>query len=223
MIQNIIAGANLEISSLERQAEKIYFKDPAYDNLMMDAALIKNTIKDIEIVQAIPGVIEKLDRNEKMQKLFVEFQKNSTAFYLFLEKIKDAAAETVLWAKKMSWIGDWDFNYNGKHTIFSVSLRETPEGSQFEKTEMDLFTGRGINPINFKIDVKTSQSKFNSGIACSFDNNWNDFKFLLCTDKGADEFISKVFQYERSKFAGVKLELPFYGEQTTEFFGKDYI
>ncbi len=222
-IHQIIFKLNTALVDIEQQLRDVNFKTPEYDNLMMNSYDLKEKLNEIRQCMNINAVIEKLNRNEQIQKYAELIEEEHADVFQILTEIKTAAAPTILWAKKMSWVGEWDFNWNGFQTTFAISLGKSPAENAPPETDMNFFTGEGINALNYKIEVKFSELGLIGGYPPDFGNGWNNFNFLLDKDNHTEAFEATVFEWDRSKFGGLKSEKPFYGMRTTEFFGKNYI
>lgn len=222
-IYQIISKIDAGILELERQSRYVNFKTPEYDNLMMGSYDLKEKLDGIRQCMNINAVIEKLNRNEQIQKSAELIEKENADVFQILTEVQTAAAPTILWAKKMSWVGEWDFNWNGFQSTLAISLGKSPAENAPPESDMNFFTGEGINALNYKIEVKFSELGFIGGYPPDFGKAWNNFNFLLDKDDHTEGFEATVFEWDRSKFGGLKSEKPFYAIRTTEFFGKNYI
>ncbi len=223
-ILEIIEIAKNLLSTTEIKAKAFDYKSTEHDNIIFQAEEIKNFIIEAESCLRVPGVKEKLDYRDDIPFYHNLFSyKTDEAAYETFKYIEKAVRNTFLWAKKLSWIGDWDLNFNGRHSIMSVVFVSDPEIPEYNVPNHYFHRGENITRKHFKIELKSSAANLTKPSRVDFSDDWEKIEFPLNENDDFLTFKATVFKWDRSKFSGMVYDRPFYAERTTDYFGSDYI
>jgi hypothetical protein len=222
-IQKIIQFAKKFVEGLEAEAEQFHWKSYEHDGFEIEIDEVKKNILEIESCLHIPGVESKLDAREDV-RIYYDLLENPTYSQSeVLNNFFKAAGSTLLWAKKMSWFGDWDLNFDGQHTLLSITFKSDEDLNKFENRRDYLHTGVKLSRNNYHLEIKSSESNLFGGFVGNFSDDFEKLEFFASQDKITLSFDSTAFKWDKSKFSGFVYQRPFYAERITEFFGKDHI
>ena len=224
-IREIIEIGKRVMQNSEAQAREFDFKSYEHDCLMAQAYEIRTIVLKIESILHVPGAESKLDFREDTRHYF-ELLRNTTddeESFRVLKLIDNAFAKTILWAKKLSWLGDWDLNFDGRRTLLTIEFVPAADVKEFDVPRFYFNTGAKIEAINYKLEIKSSEGDLSEPLWISFSENWDEIEFSLHENKDLLVFRARAFTWDRSKFSGIVRERPFYAERKSEYFGNRHI
>ena len=224
-IKEILEFGKDVAGNLDEKAREFDFKSYEHDCFMSESARIERIILDIESCLHVPGVFKKLDYREDIKYYWDLLEQNAEtdARCETLKHIEKAVKNTLLWAKKLSWLGDWDLNYDGRHTIMSVSFVPEAGIAEYEVPRHYFHTGEKITNRNYKLEIRSTESDFREPLRIDFTDDWDGIEFNLQRNNSCMTLRGTAFTWDKAKFAGFISERPFYAERETEFFGNKHI
>lgn len=224
-IKEIIEIGRRVIQNRETQARDFDFKSYEHDCLMAEAGEIRRILLKIESILHVPGAESKLDYREDTAHYFDLLKRSADddESYNILKLIDKDFAKTILWAKKLSWLGDWDLNFDGRRTILSIEFVPAPGINNYEVPAHYFHKGENIEAVNYRLEIKSSEANLSEPLWISFSENWDEIEFSLHEDENLLVFRAQAFTWDRSKFAGSVHQRPFYAERKSEYFGKNHI
>lgn len=225
-LKEIIEIGNRLKGNREARARDFDYKSPEHDYLMAEAYEIGAIILKLESCLHVPGVEIKLDYREdtafyleELQTAKVDDDKMFEIFKYFGKSIDN----TILWAKKLSWLGDWDLNFDGRRTLLTIEFRPAPEIEKYNVPNYYFHRGENIETANYQLKIKSSEANLSDPHWIRFPENWDEIEFGVQENENVLKFRAKAFTWDKSKFSGIVHQRPFYAERLTEYFGKDYI
>lgn len=224
VIREILKLATDLLEETRSLMQSLDYKSVEYEKLMFRAEEINKIITEIGSCLHIPGFENKLDYREDIS-FYLDSLRHPLREkkYEVLGYVKKYTANTVLWAKKLSWFGDWNFNLDGQHTLMSIVFSNDVEINDHEIPHYFFHNSGKLTNKNYKLEIKSTESTLKSLSWIDFSKDWENIEFHLEENKEIIAVKGKVFKWEKAKFAGMIFNRPFYAERTTEFFGKDYI
>jgi len=225
-IREIIEIGKRVMQNRETRSREFDFKSYEHDCLMSEAGEIGRIILKIESTLHVPGVESKFDHREDIAyylDLMRQHEADTDKSYEILKVIEKNVENTLLWAKKLSWLGDWDLNFDGRRTLLTIGFVPAPEISEYKVPGFYFHKGENIEGKNYKVEIKASEADLSAPLWVSFTENWDEIEFSLHENESLLVFRAKAFTWDKSKFAGSVHQRPFYAERMTEYFGKDYI
>jgi hypothetical protein len=225
-LREIIEIGNHLMRNREAQAQNFDYKSFEHDCLMADVYDIGAIILKIESCLHVFGFESKIDYREDTAFYLRELETwsgNDDKIYEIFRYFGKSVDNVVLWAKKLSWLGDWDLNFDGRRTHLTIEFVPAPEITQYNVPRHYFHKGENIEAANYKLKIKSSEANLSDPVWLSFSENWEEIEFSLHEYKESLLFRGKAFTWDKSKFAGSVYQRPFYAARTTEYFGKNYI
>lgn len=224
VIREILKLATDLLEETRTLMETLNYKTYEYETLMFRAEEINKIITEIESCLHIPGFEDKLDYREDIP-FYLDSLRHPLREkkYEVLGYVEKYTANTVLWAKKLSWFGDWDFNLDGQHTLMSVVFENDAAVKDYEIPHYFFHNAGKLTNKNYKLEIKSPESKLKSLRWINFSKDWETIEFQLEENKEVFSIKGKVFKWDKAKFGGMTFDRPFYAERTTKFFGEDHI
>jgi hypothetical protein len=225
-LKEIIEIGKLLKQNLEARAQEFDYKSYEHDCLMTDVYEIGAIILKVESCLHVFGVENKIDYREDTAFYLSELQTfsgNDDKLYEIFKYFGKSVDNVILWAKKLSWLGDWDLNFDGRHTLLTIEFAPARELKEYDVPRHYFHKGENIEAANYKLKIKSSEANLSRPVWMSFSENWDKIEFSLHEDVDSFVFRGKAFTWDKSKFAGSVYQRPFYAERVTKYFGQDHI
>lgn len=225
-LKEIIEIGKLLKQNREAQARDFDYKSYEHDCLMAEVYEIGEILLKIESSLHVFGVESKLDYREDTAFYLSELRRwsgNDDKLYEIFKYFGKSDENVILWAKKLSWLGDWDLNFDGRSTLLTIEFVPAPEIDEYNVPRRYFHKGDRIEAANYRLNIKSSEANLSRPVWVSFSENWDEIEFSLHENQDLLVFRAKVFTWDKSKFAGCVRRRPFYAGRVTEYFGKDHI